>query len=196
LPDTCEESYHGLAVSHVGTLYIGRDPSPLLRAYRRFLDEDPDARDDGSMIRLVGHIEDSHRAVLHNTISGLRLQEHVKLLGVVERNEALKVLGRSRIAVVLAQDQDFQIPAKLYEPLAMGLETVVLAGHRSAAGREGNRIGATVIDPTDEDGLVRYFHEVRSREHKGAVRPLERIRQSALALAVDRVLSANSANAD
>jgi glycosyltransferase involved in cell wall biosynthesis len=189
LPDRGDESYSGLAVSHVGTLYVGRDPSLLLRAFRRFLDADEDALSDGSMIRLVGHIEDAHTAILRDTIAELRLHDHVRLLGVVPRDEALKVLARSQIGVVFAQDQDFQIPAKIYEPLALGIDTVVIAGPESAAGREARRLGAAVIDPGDEAGLFRYLQAARVREPSSGTQPIDRIYQSVLANEVDSLVS-------
>ena len=65
------------------------------------------------------------------------------------------------LALVLAQGQEFQVPAKLYEMVAMGVETVVLASVHSAASSEAWRLGATSIDPQDTEGLVKLMERAR-----------------------------------
>jgi hypothetical protein len=62
---------------------------------------------------------------------------------------------------VLAQGQEFQVPAKLYELVAMGMATLVIAPAASAAGSEARRVGAVAIDPDDIEGIARYLHDVR-----------------------------------
>jgi hypothetical protein len=72
------------------------------------------------------------------------------------------------LAVVLAQELEFQIPAKLYESVAMGIPTLVVAGARSAAAVEGNRLGAIVIDPGDVGGITRSLEQLW---HNGTPHP-------------------------
>src|SRR2546425_5249136 len=61
--------------------------------------------------------------------------------------------SRSRLAVVLAQEQELQTPAKLYECIAMGIPALVVAEPGSAAGVEGNRLGAAVFEHRDVAGI-------------------------------------------
>jgi hypothetical protein len=56
--------------------------------------------------------------------------------------------------VVLAQEQELQIPAKLYESVAMRVPTLVVAPPDSAAGIEGKRLGALVCDSGDVAGIA------------------------------------------
>jgi hypothetical protein len=82
------------------------------------------------------------------------MEQHVELLGPLPRARALDMVSRSRLAVVLAQDQDLQIPAKLYESVAMGVPTLVVAPADSAAAAEGKRVGAVVCDSGDVEGMA------------------------------------------
>src|SRR5207244_2827458 len=81
-------------------------------------------------------------------------------LPAAPRAEALDVVCRSRLAVVLAQEQELQIPAKLYESVAMGVPTLVVAPAGSAAGVEGHRVGAIVRDSHDVEGIASVLEQV------------------------------------
>jgi hypothetical protein len=88
------------------------------------------------------------------------MEQYVEVLGRLPRAQALDVLSRSRLAVVLAQEQALQVPAKLYESVAMGIPTLVVAPADSAAGVEGSRVGAVVRDPADIEGIACVLEQV------------------------------------
>lgn len=145
----------GLAAVHLGTIYGGRDPAPVLEALRRFVDRHPEAAVDGPLLRLAGEIEAPQARRLNRQLHALGLEPHVRLMGVLPRDEALALAARSRLGIVLAQRQELQVPAKLYELAGIGVPTVVLAGPGSAANEEARRVGAEVIDPSDVAALER-----------------------------------------
>ena len=150
---TGEDAYPGLAIAHVGTLYGGRDLSAVLRAMRVLRDA-PQVNGEGAKLRQVGDVELPQAEMLRRDIPALGLGNAVELHGMLPRREALDVLARSSLALVLAQDQDCQIPAKLYESVAMGIPTLVIAPAHSAAGREAVRIGALQAEPDDVQGIA------------------------------------------
>ena len=162
LPCRSRSPYPGLSIAHVGTLYGGRDLTPVLRALRVFLDRHPEAASDGTRLRCAGHAEGFRAAGLQREIAALHLGRHVDLLGVVPRGEAVDLLARSQLAVVLAQEQEVQVPAKLYEALATGIPTLVITDRDSASGREAARLGAAVVEPHDVDAIVGVFASVWS----------------------------------
>ena len=82
------------------------------------------------------------------------MESYVEMLGLLPRARALSVVSRSRLAVVLAQHQELQIPAKLYESVAMGVPTLVIAPGGSATAVEGRRLGAVVCDADDVEGIT------------------------------------------
>ena len=163
LPRITDAPFPGLGIVHVGTIYGGRDLGPVLVALRAFLDRHPGATHDGTRLRVAGHVDDPYASVVRRQIAELKLDQQVEFLGILPRSEALQLVGRSRLAVVLAQHQDLQVPAKLYEMVAMEAQTVVLAALDSAAASEARRLGASAIDPDDTTGLL----EVMERAFEG-----------------------------
>jgi hypothetical protein len=161
IPAVDAEPFPGLGIVHVGTLYGGRDFGPVLAALRTFLDRHPDAKTDGTRLRIAGHVAEPHLGALKRQIADLSLEAYVDIMGVLPRSEALKVVGRSRLAVVLAQGQEYQVPAKLYEMVAMGVQTVVLASTPSAAASEAARLGATTIAPKNSLALALFMEQAR-----------------------------------
>ena len=105
-------------------------------------------------MRVAGEAEDGHARVLSEAVAAAGIEQYVEILGLLPRAQALNVVSRSRLAVVLAQEQELQIPAKLYESVAMGIPTLVVADADSAAGVEAERVGAVVRDPGDIEGIV------------------------------------------
>lgn len=157
LPPRPAERFPGLAVAYAGTIYGGRDIGVLLRALRGFLEAHPGARSDGTRLRIAGLVEPAHAEALARELESLALQDHVELLGLLPRPEALDVLARSGLAVVLAQHQEYQVPAKLYELVGLGVPTVVVAEPGSATASEAARLGAWCVAAGDAGGLRAVF---------------------------------------
>jgi glycosyltransferase involved in cell wall biosynthesis len=163
LPPRVAHESPGLTLTHLGSVYFNRDPTPVIRAFARFLTANPEAASAGSTMRFVGEVSGGFRRRLEQTMNDLGIRRHVEITGTVPRAEALEVLSRSRIALVLAQGQHTMIPAKLYEAVGMGLPTLVITEADSATGREGQRLGAAVHGPEDEEGIAATMGEIWSR---------------------------------
>ena len=189
LPPPARDLYPGLGIVYAGTLYAGRDVGPMVRALRIFFERHPDAAQAGSKLRVAGEAEAGHARAFYNAVAAAGMGQYVEMLGPLPRAEALNVVSRSRLAVVLAQQQELQIPAKLYESVAMGIPTLVVAPGVSAAGVEGNRIGALVRDSDDVEGMARVLeHLWRNGSRERAPRPVP-ITYEAIAPLVDRLLT-------
>ena len=154
LPPPASSRYPGLGIAYAGTLYGSRDLGPVVRALRVFLDRHPEAARAGSKLRIAGPAELRHARAFNDAVAGAGMEQYMELLGTLPRAQALEVVSRSRLAVVLAQEQELQIPTKLYEAVAMGVGTLVVAPASSAAAVEGSRVGAIVRDPDDIDGIA------------------------------------------
>lgn len=169
LPPAAASRFPGLNIVHVGTIYGGRNLGPVLEALRLFLDRHPEARD--TRLRIAGQVETHYEAAIREQIAALGLGPWVDVLGVVPRGEALDLVARSQLALVLAQHQEYQVPAKLYELAAMGVPTVVIASPGSAAGAEGARLGATVVASEDVAGLLQVMETAARGDSAGRVVP-------------------------
>lgn len=160
LPASESRQYPGLGVVHAGTLYTGRDLGPVVRALGTFLERHPEAALAGTKLRVAGTAEPGYAEAFWHVVAAAGMERHVEVLGRLPRAGALEVVSRSRLAVVLAQEQELQIPAKLYESVALGIPTLVIAPPGSAAGVEGTRVGAMVRDGTDVRGIADVLEQV------------------------------------
>src|SRR6185437_1041856 len=121
-------------------------------------------------------------------LRALGLSDLVELHGPLPRREALELLCQSHVALVLAQEQPMQIPAKLYECIALAVPTLVITEAGSAAALEAERLGAMTLDPDDVDGMRAILDDLV--DGKVPTRMLARapISYEALAARMDTVL--------
>jgi glycosyltransferase involved in cell wall biosynthesis len=188
LPRLDQQRFPGLSVAYAGRLYGSRDLGPVVRALGMFLQRHPEAGQAGSRLRIAGPADSYHTRVFKDAVAAAGVEPYVEMLGVLPRAEALEVVSRSRLAVVLAQEQELQIPSKLYESVAMGIATLVVAPADSAAGIEGNRLGAVVRDSGDVEGIACVLEQLwrdGARERSPCSVP---ITYDAIALQVDHLL--------
>lgn len=195
LPKPAANPYPGVSLAYTGTLYGGRDIGPVLRALGLFLKRHPDAARAGSRLRVAGAVDSHHARALAETVAAAGIEQRVELLGMLPRTEALQLVARSRLAVILAQEQELQIPAKLYEAVAMGIPTLVLAPEGTATATEARRLGAMVHDSDDVEGIARLLE--RLWQDGGALRPRcpVDITHEALAVRMDALLRSEIAPA-
>jgi len=154
LPSPARDRYPGLGIAYTGWLYTGRDLGPVVQALRAFLERHPEAASAGAKLRVAGRADAAHARAFYSAVAAAGMEPYVEVLGPLPRAEALNIVSRSRLAVVLAQQQELQVPAKLYESVAMGIPTLVVAPPGSAAAVEGNRVGAVVRDSADVEGIA------------------------------------------
>jgi glycosyltransferase involved in cell wall biosynthesis len=165
--------FAGLGLVYVGTMYGGRDLRPVLRALRTFLDRHPHCAAEGPALRIAGALDDPvSRDAFRREVAALELNDQVIELGVLERADALRLTARARLAVVLAQGQDLQVPAKLYELVAIGVPTLVIADPESATTSEARRVGAVPLEACDSSGIVQAMEDAwrgQTQVHRNAM---------------------------
>jgi hypothetical protein len=191
LPATRDEPFAGLGIAYAGTLYGGRSLEPILQALRLFLGRHPQAAEDGTRFRLAGHIDPAHAPRLSAEVAALGLSGHVEHVGVLAREAALRLAARSRLAVVLAQEQQLQVPAKLYELVAMGVPTLVVGERESAAASEARRLGAIAVEPDAVPKIARVLAEAWEGLAAPPNREATLLDYRDLCQALDAVLSRN-----
>jgi glycosyltransferase involved in cell wall biosynthesis len=189
LPPPARYRYPGMSIAYAGTLYAGRDLGPVMRALRIFFERYPEAAQAGSKLRIAGHADPGHARAFSDAVAETGMEQYIEVLGPLPRAQAQNVLARSRLAVVLAQQQALQIPAKLYESVAMGIPTLVVAPADSATAVEGERVGALVRDSGDVEGIACVLERVwRDGSRRRSPCPVP-ITYEAIASAVDQLLS-------
>jgi glycosyltransferase involved in cell wall biosynthesis len=148
LPARTAERFEGISIAYVGTFYAGRSFSTVLAALKAIVWDRPEAA-LRIKLRIAGHIGSVQRDELRAALAQDGLDGMIEFLGAIPRRDALDLLRRSHVALVLAQQQRTQIPAKLYECVGLGVPTLVISELESAASREAMRIGAFAVETKD-----------------------------------------------
>lgn len=185
LPLRSAELFDGISIAYAGTVYLGRSFSALLGAIGSLVRDRP--REAASVrLRIAGSIGPSQVDRLQAAMADQGLVDVVELRGVLPRSEALDLLRRSHLALVLAQGQPTQIPAKLYECVGLGVPTLVVAELDSAASQEARRIGALTVAPGDQQGMRRIFDDLIDGRIPTTVNSAVPITYDALARVMER----------
>jgi glycosyltransferase involved in cell wall biosynthesis len=175
------------SIAYVGTLYAGRNLSSVCTAMQGLLSDKPAA---AATLRLdvAGPMESPHRRQLEDDIAEAGLTSVVNIHGLLPRAQALDLLRRSHLALVLAQDQPLCVPAKLYESVGLGVPTLVIAEQASAAACEARRIGAMTVDGADVKGLRSLLDDMLAGRIPTTIEPQTSISYEHLAQQWDRLL--------
>ena len=175
------------SVSYVGTMYARRNLSSMCEAMRKVLNDRPEA---AATLRLniAGPMTPSHRRQMEEDIDRAGLTSVIRLHGMLSRAKAIELLLRSEVALVLAQRQPMQVPAKLYECVGMGIPTLVITEATSAAAAEARRVGAATLDGADVDGMRALLEDMLARRTPLAKPSSAPISYQDLAMQMDRLL--------
>ena len=171
-------------ISYAGTIYGGRNLTAVLAAMREIVRDQPELRKT-LRLHFAGSIDESHTHALQADLAVENIAELVELHGVTSRATALELLNGSHLALVLAQDQHLMIPAKIYESMALGVPTLVIAEPSSAAARESKRIGAFTVGVNDVKGIRRVLEDILASRIPARVTPAAPISHEALAAQLD-----------
>jgi glycosyltransferase involved in cell wall biosynthesis len=187
LPAGTVHRFPELTLVHAGSLYGRRDLNPVIEALGRFLAARPEAR-GRIRLKLIGNMDEPHHARVKELIARSALDGVVELLGTLPGAQALELVRRSHLALVLAQDQPVQVPAKLYECVAMGIPTLAITESTSATAGEAQRIGARVAEPDDVDAVQRIIEELWHDPTPTQSVPLSEISYEGVARRMDALL--------
>jgi glycosyltransferase involved in cell wall biosynthesis len=182
-PTTVEQC----SLSYIGALYANRNLSSVFAAMHALVRDRPEA---SAKLRLnvAGPLDSPNRERMYDEIAAAGLTAQVAIHGVLPRAQALELLNRSHLALVLAQDQPMCVPAKLYESVGLGVPTLVIAEEASAAACEARRIGAMTLDPDDLDGLRSLMDDMLAGRIPTVIEPKASISYEDLAVPMDRLL--------
>lgn len=127
-----KKRYDTFTISYTGVLYVGRSPEPLFQAVASLIKKNRIASTE-ICIKLVGHcrnIEDIPTAAI---IAQHGLESVVEVIDPVPQTEARQIIKQSHVALLLAPNQPYQIPAKTYEYMGLGTPILALTGEGATA---------------------------------------------------------------
>ena len=156
-------------VAYAGTIYLDRDPRPLLRAAGRLVrDLGLDPARFG--LEFMGYVEGFGGQSLEALAADAGLAGYLRTHTPRPRAEALAFLADASLLVSLPQDSDMAIPAKVFEYMLFDAWMLALATPASATGQLLHGSGADVVEPQDEEGIHRVLRQ-RYTEFRAGIRP-------------------------
>lgn len=150
--------YDKFTISYTGSLYVGRTPEPIFMAIKKLAEE---GRLDVQKIRikLVGSCQNVDGIPTSRLVDSYGLGSAVEILDTVPYSESLEIIRRSHLALLLAPNLQFQIPAKVYD--YMGVSTKVLA--LTDEGATEDLVNATGIGKafrsSDISGVMEFIYQ-------------------------------------
>lgn len=160
---------HGtrFVVAHAGTIYMGRDPGPLFRAARRVIDE-LSLSPSQFALEFMGVNDTGLSLTEQADAAGVGAYVHAR--GPRPRARALEFLARAQMLVILPQDWDMSIPAKLFEYVRFEAWLLALAEQNSATELALRGTQADVVPPGDV-GAIAAVLRTRYEQFAAGTRP-------------------------
>jgi len=139
-------------ITYTGTLYFGRTPEPVFQAVHDLV-RDGSVDERRIRIRLVGQCRSVEGRPIDEMIERYRLGSVVEVLEPVSYNQAIEMIKQSHLALLLAPNQPYQIPAKVYDYMGVGTRVLALAKEGATANLVRNTGIGAVFDPSDIAGI-------------------------------------------
>ena len=160
---------HRFTLAFAGTIYVDRDPRPLLRAARRVIDELQLTPADFG-IDFIGHVEGYGGVPIPDMAREEGVGDFVTVGGPRPRRAALEFLAGAQMLVSLPQDGTMQIPAKIYEYLNFPACLLVFAEPESAPDLLLRGTAADVL-PLGDEARTAAVIRARYLQYRNGERP-------------------------
>ncbi len=146
---------------HAGSIYGGRDPVPLLKAWALFLQR-ATSHKAPLLLSLVG-ITGKKSDEINKIVLQLGLGQHVELVPRVSHQEAIRIMVEADLLLLLQGGLSLCVPAKLFEYMALGKPILGLTPAGATADILKLYPLGRIVSPDDPDeildGLCSFFDE-------------------------------------
>lgn len=139
-------------IGYAGSVYLDRDPSALFRAAGRLIRE-RQLTPDRFGIEFMGHVRTHDGVSLEEIARREGVADHLALHPPAPRTAAFAFLARTSLLVLLPQDSDYAIPAKLFEYVRFPAWILALTAPESAMGEVLRGTSARLVPPDDAQGI-------------------------------------------
>jgi len=150
--------YERFTLSYTGTLYVGRSPEPVFEAVSRLIRKGK-AAPEAIRIKLVGQCRMVDGVPTAALIRKHGLESSVEVCDPVPYAEAMEIIRRSHLALLLAPQLPFQIPAKAYDYLGTGVRILAIAEDGGTSDLIRDTGSGRAFAPGDIDGIEAFIHK-------------------------------------
>jgi hypothetical protein len=154
-------------IIYTGTLYFGRTPEPLFQAVRELIQEGRiEAR--AIRIRLVGHCQLISGRPVGEILRDYQLDGIVEVLEPVSYRRAIEMVRQSQLALLLAPNQPYQIPAKAYDYMGAGTRILALAEDGATCDLVRSTGVGAAFRPSDTAGIKEFVFRSMNQDRESA----------------------------
>ena len=164
VPNGCDEepvpaSQHGrrFVIAYAGSIYLDRDPRPLFRAAAQLVTERGLSPSEFG-IEFMGDVRTFDGVPIEQIAREEGMEAFVQTYPPRPRAEALAFLARATMLVILPQDSDMAIPAKIFDYMQFDAWLLALAEDGSAVEQLLRGSSADVVPPDAVDTLAGLLH--------------------------------------
>jgi hypothetical protein len=143
-------------IMYTGTLYFGRTPEPIFQAVHELIQEGRITA-QAIRIRLVGQCRVINGRPIEKIIHNYRLNGVVEVLEPVSYIRAIEMVKQSHLALLLAPNQPYQIPAKAYDYMGTGTKILALAEEGATKDLIHSAAAGAVFFPSDTAGIKEFI---------------------------------------
>jgi hypothetical protein len=156
--DGSRMKYDTFTISYTGSLYVGRSPEPVFDAVSRLIRHGKIAA-DAIRIKLVGQCQTIGGIPTSVFINKHGLQAVVEVVGEVSYSDSLEIVRRSHLALLLAPNLLFQIPAKVYDYLGVGTKILAIAEAGATADLIRETCAGRAFESTAVDDIADFIND-------------------------------------
>lgn len=169
-PGSPAEEYGQFTITHLGTLYAGRTPEPVFEAIRGLITDGKISPAD-IKLKLIGNCEYIEGVLTRDAVKSYGLEGVVEVAKPIPYVDALEVMCRSHLLLLLAPGLPLQIPAKVYDYMGSGARVLGLCPEKSATAELLDSTGCGMaFDPSDIAGIGGYILELFEKYRRGELK--------------------------
>ena len=151
------QKYDVFTIAYTGSLYVGRSPEPVFAAVARLI-ADGRIQPDAIRVKLVGACDVINGAPTQSVIRRYGLDAVVDVQPPVPYEEAFDIIRHSHLALLLAPNLPYQIPAKVYDYLGAGTRILAIAEEGGTADLLAETAAGSAFRPEDENGIAEFIY--------------------------------------
>lgn len=165
------EKFDRFTICYTGALYVGRSPEPVFAAVARLIRSGRVAA-HSIAIKLVGHCRVIDGVPTDSVIRRHGLEGVVDVQDSVPYAVAFDMVRRSHLALLLAPNLPYQIPAKVYDYFAAGTRVLAIAEDGGTADLLRETQVGVAFHGGDIDRIAAFLQDEIARGAEGSARPV------------------------
>jgi glycosyltransferase involved in cell wall biosynthesis len=157
------QKYDTFTICYTGSLYVGRSPEPVLQAVALLIREGR-VRDGCIKVKLVGQCGVIDGVPTESVVARYGLESVVEVHAPLPYEDAFEMIRRSHLALLLAPNLPYQIPAKVYDYLGAGARILAIAEEGGTADLLKETASGRAFRSDEVEAIADFIHaELASR---------------------------------